>query len=86
MPVVANTHPYNEMVNVDYEFMKSGKVKILWGLITWPRGKWKQNFTHTGLCKVCGKVEFLPEHGYFKLDSQNNEAGVAKDRRIRRYR
>lgn len=68
MAVAINTHKYKKLIDVDWEFIKSGEGRLLWGLITWPKGKWKKNIHQYDYCIRCGEKEITRAHGYYEID------------------
>lgn len=67
MAVIIPRHFYKELVQNNRTFIKQGDVRILWGLVTYPKGYWKEELERWDICQVCGDLKQTPQHGYFKL-------------------
>lgn len=68
MAIAINTHVYKELISTVRSAEKVGEYRILWGMITYPKLIYHEKVHHRGICKLCGRPEFKPIHGFRKVD------------------
>ncbi len=66
MTTSTKTHKYEEAVNIERSFIKTGEKSFFFGLFKAPAGFVEEHLIHTGRCKRCAGSEFTQEHGYSK--------------------
>ena len=63
-----NTHTFQESVNIQRTAEKIGETRILWGMISIPKIIYHEKTSHTGICKICGTIQYAAIHGIIRLD------------------
>ena len=67
MAIASPQHDFKPAIKDDITIKKLGRVKLFWGLISYPKIKEIHKHTRLNFCRYCGEQAKTLTHGYYWL-------------------